>query len=106
MKKKLLLLVLLIIPFMVKAEDTAKDLTKIWSINDQAYEGTYDATHTMIKYSDNKYLSLQRFGGIKKEINVPIGFDTDVNGACLGEAKFGAAKGLNKEFKNWVTPIY
>ncbi len=70
MKKKLLLLILLIIPFMVKAEDTANDLTKIWSINDQAYEGTYDATHTMIKYSNNKYLSLQRFGGIKKEINV------------------------------------
>ena len=34
-------------------------------------------------------------GEIKKEINVPIGFDTDVNGACLGEAKFGGAKGLN-----------
>ena len=34
-------------------------------------------------------------GEIKKEINVPIGFDTDVNGACLGEVKFGAAKGLN-----------
>ena len=30
----------------------------------------------------------------KKALNVPIGFDTDVNGSCLGEATFGSAKGL------------
>lgn len=33
-------------------------------------------------------------GALKKELDVPIGFDTDVNGSCLGEATFGAAKGL------------
>ena len=30
-----------------------------------------------------------------KELNIPICFDTDVNGACLGEVKYGAGKGLS-----------
>ncbi|EPY06819.1 fructokinase [Paenibacillus alvei TS-15] len=34
-------------------------------------------------------------GHLKHHLNVPVGFDTDVNGAALGEATFGAAKGLN-----------
>lgn len=34
-------------------------------------------------------------GHLKRHFNVPIGFDTDVNGAALGEAVYGAAKGLN-----------
>jgi len=33
-------------------------------------------------------------GTFKKELGVPIGFDTDVNGSLLGEATFGCAKGL------------
>lgn len=33
-------------------------------------------------------------GELSKGLNVPIGFDTDVNGSCLGEATFGSAKGL------------
>ena len=29
------------------------------------------------------------------QLNIPICFDTDVNGACLGEVKYGAGKGLS-----------
>lgn len=34
-------------------------------------------------------------GTIKESIDVPIGFDTDVNGAALGEQRWGAAQGLH-----------
>lgn len=40
-----------------------------------------------------KYFDL--LGTIQKELNIPIGFDTDVNGSCLGEMTFGSAKGLD-----------
>lgn len=40
-----------------------------------------------------KYFDL--LGTIQKELNIPIGLDTDVNGSCLGELTFGSAKGLN-----------
>lgn len=34
-------------------------------------------------------------GIIKKELKIPIGFNTDVNGSALGEASFGSTKGLD-----------
>ncbi|MGN0398116.1 MAG: ROK family protein [Candidatus Fimimorpha sp.] len=33
-------------------------------------------------------------GAFKKELNIPIGFDTDVNGSALGEATWGITQGL------------
>ena len=33
-------------------------------------------------------------GAFKNALNIPIGFDTDVNGSCLGEATYGAGEGL------------
>jgi fructokinase len=34
-------------------------------------------------------------GCIRQTIDVPVGFDTDVNGAALGEHRWGAAQGLD-----------
>jgi fructokinase len=53
---------------------------------------TYGYVTTTPKPYWNQYPILPE---LQKHINVPIGFDTDVNAAALGEAEWGAAKGLN-----------
>lgn len=34
-------------------------------------------------------------GTIRRQVGIPVGFDTDVNGAALGEHRWGAAQGLD-----------
>lgn len=34
-------------------------------------------------------------GGLKRELKLPMGLDTDVNGSCLGEMAYGCARGLD-----------
>jgi len=53
---------------------------------------TYGYITTTPKPYWNQYPIL---GELRKHIDVPTGFDTDVNAAALGEAEWGAAKGLD-----------
>ncbi len=41
-----------------------------------------------------KWVNYNIVGELKKHFDIPIGFDTDVNGAALGELLWGRAKGL------------
>lgn len=56
--------------------------------NSEMYGHILDTPKTAWKYYD-------LLGDIQKELNVPIGLDTDVNGSCLGEMTFGTSKGLD-----------
>jgi len=63
--------------------------------------GPVDVNPTSKKYGfilDTPKLAWKQFdlvGSIQKELKVPIGLDTDVNGSCLGEMTFGCAKDLD-----------
>lgn len=42
-----------------------------------------------------KWTNFDLIGELKKNFDIPIAFDTDVNGAALGEIKWGIAQNLN-----------
>ena len=53
-------------------------------------------TYGFITSTPKKYWNqFDLVGELKKRFDVPIGFDTDVNAAALGESVWGAAKGLD-----------
>ncbi|GGR02868.1 ROK family protein [Kitasatospora griseola] len=41
------------------------------------------------------WVDVDVLGSLARELKVPIGIDTDVNGAALGEGRWGAARGLD-----------
>lgn len=52
----------------------------------------YGSITTTPKHS---WINFNFVGALKKEFNLPIGFDTDVNGSAISEYRWGAAKGLS-----------
>lgn len=53
------------------------------------------STYGYIKKSSKlAWVEYDMAGEVRRALKVPVGFDTDVNGAVLGEAVWGAAKGL------------
>ncbi|MDM5315005.1 ROK family protein [Fictibacillus sp. b24] len=54
------------------------------------------STYGYITSTPKKYWNqFNLVGELKKHFKIPIGFDTDVNAAALGESVWGAAKGLD-----------
>lgn len=41
----------------------------------------------------------------KKALNIPVGFDTDVNGSALGEATWGITKGWKTAYISLLEPV-
>jgi fructokinase len=57
---------------------------------------TESSTYGFITSTPKKHWkNVNLLGELKKHIDVPMAFDTDVNAAALGEIEWGAAKGLD-----------
>ncbi|ANX13868.1 fructokinase [Fictibacillus arsenicus] len=57
---------------------------------------TENSTYGFITSTPKKHWkNVNLLGELKKHIDVPMAFDTDVNAAALGELEWGAAKGLD-----------
>lgn len=57
---------------------------------------TESSTYGFITSTPKKHWkNVNLLGELKKHIDVPMAFDTDVNAAALGELEWGAAKGLD-----------
>lgn len=54
----------------------------------------HDTYGYILKTTKENWADYNIVGGFKEALNIPVGFDTDVNGACLGEAIYGAGKDL------------
>ncbi len=53
-------------------------------------------TYGYIKATPKKgWTNFDVVGTLRKELHIPVGFDTDVNGSVLGEVTWGAAKGCD-----------
>lgn len=81
-----------VIEYFKEREIEALGVGSFGPIDPNPYSETYGYITTTPKPHWGNY---DLVGELKKHFKVPIGFDTDVNGAALGELKWGAARGLN-----------
>lgn len=81
-----------VVEFFREKEIVALGVGSFGPIDPNKYSPTYGYITSTPKPNWGNYNLL---GELKKHFNIPIGFDTDVNGAALGELEHGAAKGLN-----------
>lgn len=82
----------LVIDFFKKYQVEAIGIGSFGPIDVNRESSTYGFITSTPKPGWKNYPLVQ---SIKEEFMVPVGFNTDVNAAALGEAKYGAAKGLD-----------